>query len=60
MKIGDQKRYGEMTGSGFVKMDVVDFNSEEEAIQFINTADRISAGSELYILPFIKYRKPNN
>lgn len=60
MKIGDQKRYGEMTGGGFVKMDIVDFDSEEEAIQFIDTADHISSGSELYILPFRKYRKPYN
>jgi len=60
MKIGDQKRYGDITGSGLVKMDLVDFDSEEAAIQYINTTAHFSSGSEFYILAFKKYRKPAN
>ena len=36
MKIGTPQNYGQLNGSGLVKMNLLDFAAEEEAIEFIN------------------------
>lgn len=60
MKIGESKSYGAHSGSGLVKMNFVDFDSEDDAIEFINVSDNIPSNVDFYIIAFINYRKPNN
>lgn len=58
MKIGESRTYGDLGGSGLVKMHFSDFNSEEEAVEFINNSSKIPSNVEFYILAFSKYIKP--
>ena len=59
MKIGEPKTYGEHSGNGLVKMNFADFNSKEDAIEFINASDKIPSNIDFYIIAFNKYRKQN-
>lgn len=58
MNNGEHRTYGELSGSGLVKMHFSDFSSEEAAVQFINTSSKIPSNVEFYILAFSKYKKP--
>ena len=57
MKIGEPRTYAEHSGNGLVKMNFADFNSEQEAIEFINDSDRVPSNVDFYIIAFSKYRK---
>ncbi len=58
MKIGTPQNYGQLNGSGLVKMNLLDFAAEEEAIEFINNTAAIPSNVEYYIIAFTRYRKP--
>lgn len=57
MLIGESTRFGDLTGAGLVKMNLSDFNSEQEAIDYINEEKIIPSNQRFLILSFIEYIK---
>jgi hypothetical protein len=56
--IGNSVKYGEITGLGLVKMNIKDFDSEHEAIDYINKY--LPSNDYYYIFQFSIYTKPTS